>query len=172
MGLSCKELSEWLGSYPSLKMQAESFNEQLARMKSAEEFPSMEKGKVESKGGTGEKGIGPPDPMGAAVSRRVDLERKMADTVEERNREMAAIENAILMLPDSMHQLCLWLRYIDVDSCDPTPWKAVAMKIYRKDDEAKVRTTQNIHGAALLSLVKRMQEVGINSTERIKNYHE
>ena len=152
MRLNCEDLKKWLKTYPPMKIQEENLNEQLARMKSAEQFPPMDRG------GEGGKGSGPADPMGKMVSSRVDLERKMENTVRKRRREMAEIEDAILMLPDSMQQQCLWLRYIDVDSCDPTPWKTVAKKIYRNDSDSRVRMVQNLHGDALASMLKVMQK--------------
>ena len=85
------DLINWMKEYPGLKLNAEMFDEQLARMKSAEEFPPM-RSDSGSAGGEGRKSEGPPDPMGSAVSKRVDLERKMAATVEQRRMRMSAAE--------------------------------------------------------------------------------
>lgn len=154
------DLINWMKEYPGLKLNAEMFDEQLARMKSAEEFPPM-RSDSGSAGGEGRKSEGPPDPMGSAVSKRVDLERKMAATVEERRLRMSAIENAILQIQDNLQRICLWLRYIDAEGGIPTPWKVVAMKMYKKDDESKVRTARNTHDAAIDEILQNMQKAGV-----------
>jgi hypothetical protein len=90
------------------------------------------------------------DRMGSATTRRLDFEAETADEVAEIKVKMKAIETAIKALPDPMHRGVLIQRYIiGGDGYKLKPWNAVAIQLYRTDDEAAIKRVGRLHREAL-----------------------
>ena len=142
----CQITRERLKNYAKTKRQVENQLERLARMKNEELIPALKMGD-ESK-----RNPGASDRMANAVIRRITFEDEIANAMEENLAEMDAIRKAIQAMDDKMEQEVLWLRYIEVESYRPTPWRDVAIKMYGDDDESKLRAVSTLHKQAIANL--------------------
>ena len=145
-----KHLKKYLG----WKMRVVRCKELIARAKSEECFPAMR----ENVGSQHQPGSG--DQMERSVIRRMEIEEKLLPIIEENERNMAQIEQAINSLDDPYEQEVLTCRYLDGEwvedeqrsSYDLMPWAAVAMCIHKNDDEKYVKSVTRAHGQALKSI--------------------
>jgi len=138
---------EWLSGYQGLKFEYDTWAERLARMQNEQFIPAMRMGD-ESKHSPSAY-----DRMGSATVRRLDFEGETAAEIEEIKAKMKAIETAIKALPDPMHRGVLIQRYIiGGEGYRRQKWELIALKLYRRDDEAAVKMAQRNHRAALEKL--------------------
>lgn len=137
---------ERLISYIFLRRSVENQLERLARMKNDELIPAQK----ESDGSKHTGGAS--SRMENAALRRMAFEDEVMPEIEAKMAEMAAIRRAILMLPDAFEQEVLRFKYIDCDGYERPKWREIAMKIYKDDDERRVKAVQRIHGKALQHL--------------------
>lgn len=138
---------EHLKKYKGWKVRVALDLGRIAEAKSAAEFRPMR----ESDGSKHNPSAS--DGMGGAI-RWMELKDRLLPAIEENQRKMEQIERAIDRLDDPMEQSVLIARYIAGEGSEPTPWAAVAMKIYRRDDENAVQNATRLHGRALVSIAK------------------
>lgn len=137
----------WLSGYQGLKFEYDTWAERLARMENEQYIPAMRMGD-ESKHGPSAY-----DRMGSATIRRLDYEGETSEEIAEIKAKMKAIETAIKALPDPMHRGVLIQRYISGhDGYKLKPWRAIAIQLYRRDDDADLKRVQRIHREALETL--------------------
>lgn len=133
-----------LQNYIFLKMENDNKLEHLARLRSREHFPEYK----ESDGSKHQAGAS--DRVANALIKRLEYQEKIADRIEENQREMDLIEQAIDRLADPMERTVLELRYLDCeDGCRHRKWEDVAMLVYGDDGENQLRAVHRIHKRAL-----------------------
>lgn len=96
--------------------------------------------------------------MANSVIKWLDLKERLMPAIEEKVEKMRLIERIVDSLEDGFEVEVLRLRYIDGDHCRLMPWRDVAMKLYGDDDEAQLQATYRLHGRALQSFVKKMED--------------
>jgi hypothetical protein len=134
----------WLMCYQGLKFEYDTWKERLARLENEQYIPAMRMGD-ESKHGPSAY-----DRMGSSTIRRLDFEDATSEEIVAIKAEMKAIETAIKALPDPMHRGVLIQRYIiGGDGYKLKPWNAVAIQLYRTDDEAAIKRVGRLHREAL-----------------------
>lgn len=134
----------WLSGYQGLKFEYDTWTERLARMENEQFIPAMRMGD-ESKHSPSAY-----DRMGSATIRRLDFEDDTSEDIAEILAKMKAIETAIKALPDPMHRGVLTQRYVvGGDGYKVKPWRAIAIKVYRNDDDAALKRVQRLHREAL-----------------------
>lgn len=144
-----QRLHQYIYLYFETENQRARFAERLARMKSAECFPSAPEGEG---GGSGQPN---PNRMQDAIVRRLAYEEKMFAKIESMEAEMEEIEEAIDRLRNPLEREVLRLRYTKINAGNKhTPWAVVAKKIYGNDEEKDVLATHRLHGRALVSISK------------------
>lgn len=134
----------WLSGYQGLKFEYDTWSERLARMENDQYIPAMRMGD-ESKHGPSAY-----DRMGSATIRRMDYEETTSEEITGIKSEMKAIEAAIKALPNPMHRGVLVQRYVaGFDGYKLKPWRNIALKLYRNDDDADIKRVQRLHREAL-----------------------
>lgn len=137
----------WLSGYQGLKFEYDTWAERLARLENEQYIPAMRMGD-ESKHGPSAY-----DRMGSATIRRLEFEENTSEDIAEIKAKMKAIETAIKALPDPMHRGVLTQRYVTgFDGYKLKPWRTIALKLYRRDDDADLKRVQRIHREALEKL--------------------
>lgn len=142
-----------LRNYIYLRFEADNLYERLARLQSAEQFPSSPDGN--SGGGSSQPN---PHRQENAIIRRIAHEEKMAARIAGIQAEMDEIDDAVDSLRDPLEREVLRLRYMDGENNRHMKWTEVAAQIYGDDDEQHVLAAHRLHGRALVSLVNVMQE--------------
>lgn len=135
---------ERLEKYSSLRRSVENQLERLARLKNAELIPAM----TESDGSKRAPAVSS-SKMENAIVRRMTYEDDIMPDVEAKLAEMEAIRAAINLLSDPQEAEVLRFRYIDGDGYKPMKWRDVALKMYRDDDESKIKAAQRVHERAI-----------------------
>ena len=138
--------------YQALRMENDLKLENLARLKSAEQFAP----KMENDGSKHQQGAS--DRMANAVLRRMEYQDRILDRVNENLAEMEAIENAVNSLADPLERIVLNLRYISSFGYKHMPWAEIAKEIYGDDDEKDLQAVFRLHGRALKSIGMRKDE--------------
>lgn len=137
----------WLSGYQGLKFEYDTWAERLARLENDQYIPAMRMGD-ESKHGPSAY-----DRMGSATIRRLEFEENTSEDIAEIKAKMKAIETAIKALPDPMHRGVLTQRYVTgFDGYKLKPWRTIALKLYRRDDDADLKRVQRIHREAIEKL--------------------
>ena len=138
---------EHLKKYKGWRLRAKIDWNRIKEAESAAEFPSQR----ESDGSQHQPGSRGGMP---GAERLVDLKAELMPNIEENERKMRRIEQAINSLSDPLEQSVLVARYIAGDSCEPNKWSVVAMMLYSDDDEKDIKNATRLHGRALLSIAK------------------
>lgn len=137
----------WLSGYQGLKFEYDTWAEQLEMRENAQYLPAI----PDSDGSKHTPARS--DRMANATVRRIEFEDETAEEIAEIRAKMKAIETAIKALPDPMQRGVLTQRYIvGADGYNVKPWRFVALKLYRKDDDAALKRVQRIHREALETL--------------------
>lgn len=132
-----------LSSYISLRMEVDNQLERLERLKSQEQFPSMEMGnESQHMPGNGDR-------LERAILRRMEFEKRAMPKIERNRKEMARIEDAIDEMPDPLEREVLRLRYIDGDCSRHMPWKDVSEKLFGDDEDKHMLAVYRLHNKAL-----------------------
>lgn len=135
-----------LKQYIYIKGEYDDYVEELTVLENNAIIPAMR----ESDGS--KKGPSASDRMGNATIRYMEYKDKVKPALDRLKAEMDFIENAISEMENSLERQVLRLRYIRGDDGgvrDWMPWRKVALRIYKSDDDAKVQLVQRIHGRAL-----------------------
>lgn len=150
--MDTKEVKKYLSTYAGLKKTVENQLERIQRAKYDTEIPALKMGDGSSSGG------GHSDRMANSVIKWMDLKERLMPAIEEKVEKMRLIERIVDSLEDGFEVEVLRLRYIDCDHCRLMPWRDVAMKLYGDDDEAQLQATYRLHGRALQSFVRKMED--------------
>lgn len=148
MPVTVEDLKQFLSLKNELRNHAEYIQERLARMKSAEQYPTTQLGDVS------QHTTGATDAKAKAVEKRLiytDTSNSEVLTMSQRLREIEATVN---LIRDSQQRQILRYRYMDADGCRYPQWWMVAKKMYGRTDEQYVRACLRVHKAALASFEK------------------
>lgn len=142
-----------LQSYTELLEEIENQSERLMRLEA-----SMVSPRSPNMDGMPRAGHGT-DQIGAAVARKEAIKVSLRETIAEADREYKALERAVKQLRKAQERMVIRLKYFD--RCT---WAAITDVLFgrRPDYDDKLgsytRRAQRIHGAALMSLEKILQE--------------
>lgn len=140
---------ERLEKYKSLRRSVENQLDRLARLKNDELIPAMKESD-----GSKRPPAASSSKMENAIVRRMTNEDDIMPDVEAKLAEMEAIRAAINQLSDQQEAEVLRIRYIDGDGYDPMKWRDVALRMYRDDDESRIKAAQRVHDRALINIGK------------------
>lgn len=148
MPVTVEDLKQFLSLKNELRNHAQYIQERLARMKSAEQYPTTQLGDVS------QHTTGATDAKAKAVEKRLlytDTSNSEVLTMLQRLREIEATVN---LIKDSQQRQILRYRYMDADGCRYPQWWMVAKKMYGGTDERHIRACLRVHNAALASFEK------------------
>ena len=78
-------------------------------------------------------------------------EARLIQRIQEGERKLDRIEEAIDRIPDPMQRVVLHHRYIDCEFYQLPTWPEVAVRIYGDNDEKHLQKVSRLHGRALQS---------------------
>lgn len=144
------EIKKRLFDYSAIRVELDILEERLERLKSEETLPPMRPGNgSKPTGGTGDR-------QERAILRRMEYEERHGPEMEAKRKELQYIDNSIKAVADPMERMVLRNRYTESETAKPTPWRDVAIAIYRDDSDAKMLATYRLLDKALKSLQKLM----------------
>ena len=144
------EIKKRLFDYSAIRVELNILEERLERLKSEETLPPMRPGNgSKPTGGTGDR-------QERAILRRMEYEECHGPEMEAKRKELQYIDNSIKAVADPMERMVLRIRYTESETAKPTPWRDVAIAIYRDDSDAKMLATYRLLDKALKSLQKLM----------------
>ncbi len=147
---SIDEIKKRLSQYSAIRVELDNLEERLERLKSEETLPPMRPGNgSKPTGGTGDR-------QERAIIRRMEYEERHGPEIEAKRNELRYIEDSINAVADPMERMVLRIRYTESETAKPTPWRDVAIAIYRDDSDAKMLATYRLLDKALKSLQKIM----------------
>ena len=143
---SIDEIKKRLSQYSAIRVELENLEDRLERLKSEETLPAMRPSNgSKPTGGTGDR-------QERSIIRRMEYEERYMEEILAKRNELRDIECLINDVPDPMERMVLRIRYTDSETAKPTPWRAVAMAIYKDDSDSKMLAIYRLHGRALNSL--------------------
>lgn len=144
------EIKKRLSNYSAIRVELDNLEERLERLKSEETLPAMRPGNgSKHTGGTGDR-------QERAVIRRMEYEERHGPEMEAKRAELRYIEDSINAVADPMERMVLRIRYTESETAKPTPWRDVAIAIYRDDSDAKMLAIYRLLDKAVKSLQKLM----------------
>lgn len=144
------EIKKRLSQYSAIRVELDNLEERLERLKSEEQLPPMRQGNgSKPTGGTGDR-------QERAVIRRMEYEERHGPEMEAKRNELRYIDDSINAVPDPMERMVLRIRYTDSETAKPTPWRDVAIAIYKDDSDSKMLATYRLLDKAVKSLRKLM----------------
>lgn len=144
------EIKKRLSNYSAIRVELDNLEERLERLKSEETLPAMRPGNgSKHTGGTGDR-------QERAVIRRMEYEERHGPEMEAKRNELRYIEDSINAVADPMERMVLRIRYTESETAKPTPWRDVAIAIYRDDSDAKMLAIYRLLDKAVKSLQKLM----------------
>ena len=146
---------KYMARYVGLKMETDGLRERLDRVRNEELLPGA---RGDSNVGGGRPGGGAGDQLGAKVIRRMDIEERLLPLLEEKERQMELIEEAVEVSCDPMQRTVLRRKYIDFDGYREPTWLQVTLAICKSDEEKDVKNITRIHGRALQAIGWLIQE--------------
>lgn len=142
-----------LMQYVYIKGEYEDYQEELTRLENNAYIPATK----ESDGS--KKGPGASDRVANAAVKYMEYKDEVEPEMARIKAEMDTIKAAVSGLRDGLERQVLRLRYIigDTDENgqdvrDQMPWRKVALKMFKSDDEAKLQNVYRIHGRALQNI--------------------
>ena len=147
---SIDEIKKRLSQYSAIRVELDNLEERLERLKSEEALPPMRQGSgSKHTGGTGDR-------QERAILRRMEYEERHGPEMEAKRNEMCYIEDSINAVDDPMERMVLRIRYTESETAKPTPWRDVAIAIYKDDSDSKMLATYRLLDKAVKSLRKLM----------------
>lgn len=145
-----KARKDRLTQYIYIKGEYEDYQEELTRLENNAMIPA-------TKEGDGSKrNPGASDRMANATVKYMEYRDEVEPEMVWIKAEMDTIKAAISGLRDGLERQVLRLRYIigETDENgqevrDQMPWRKVALKMFKSDDDAKMQIVYRIHGRAL-----------------------
>ena len=148
---SIDEIKKRLSQYSAIRVELDNLEDRLERLKSEESLPAMRPSDgSKSTGGTGDR-------QERSIIRRMEYEERYMEEILAKRNELRDIECLINDVSDPMERMVLRIRYTDSETAKPTPWRAVAMTIYKDDSDSKMLAIYRLHGRALNSLQETIQ---------------
>ena len=143
---SIDDLKKRLSQYSAIRVELDTLEERLQRLKSEEQLPPMRPGNgSKPTGGTGDR-------QERSIIRRMEYEERHGPEIDSKRAELSYIEDSINAVADPMERMVLRIRYTESENAKPMPWRAVAMAIYKDDSDSKMLAIYRLHGKALNSL--------------------
>lgn len=143
---SIDEIKKRLSRYSAIRVELYNLEERLERLKSEETLPPMRPGNgSKPTGGTGDR-------QERAILRRMEYEERHGPEMEAKRSELRYIEDSINAVADPMERMALRIRYTESETARPTPWRSVAIAIYKDDSDSKMLATYRLLDKALKSL--------------------
>ena len=147
---SLDEIKKRLTNYSAVRVELDNLEERLRRLKSEEALPPMRMGNGSmNTGGTGDR-------QERAIIRRMEYEERHGPEMQAKRNELRYIEESINAVADPMERMVLRIRYTESETAKPTPWRDVAIAIYRDDSDAKMLAIYRLLDKAVKSLQKLM----------------
>ena len=147
---SIDEIKKRLSQYSAIRVELDNLEDRLERLKSEETLPPMRPGNgSKPTGGTGDR-------QERAIIRRMEYEERHGPEMEAKRNEMRYIEDSINAVPDPMERMVLRIRYTESETAKPTPWRDVAIAIYKDDNDSKLLATYRLLDKAVKSLQQLM----------------
>ena len=147
---SIDEIKKRLSQYSAIRVELDNLEERLERLKSEEALPPMRPGNgSKHTGGTGDR-------QERAIIRRMEYEERHGPEMEAKRNEMHYIEDSINAVADPMERMVLRIRYTESETAKPTPWRGVAIAIYKDDSDSKMLATYRLLDKAVKSLQRLM----------------
>lgn len=147
---SIDEIKKRLSQYSAIRVELDNLEERLERLKSEEALPAMRMGNgSKPTGGTGDR-------QERAIIRRMEYEERHGPEIEAKRDELRYIEDSINAVSDPMERMVLRIRYTESETAKPTPWRDVAIAIYKDDSDAKMLAIYRLLDKAVKSLQKIM----------------
>ena len=144
--LSVDEIKKLLSNYSATRVELDNLEERLERLKSEETLPPMRPSNgSKPTGSTGDR-------QERSIIRRMEYEELYGAEIHAKRNILREIECLINSIPDPMERMVLRIRYTDSETAKPTPWRAVAMAIYKDDSDSKMLAIYRLHSRALHSL--------------------
>ena len=145
---SIEEIKKRLSQYSATRVELDTLEERLERLKSEEILPAMRPSNgSKPTGGTGDR-------QERSIIRRMEYEERHGDEIDAKRAELRYIESTIMAVEDPMERMVLRIRYTESETAKPMPWRAVAMAIYKDDSDSKMLAIYRLHSRALKSLQK------------------
>ena len=159
---SIDEIKKRLSQYSAIRVELDNLEDRLERLKSEESLPAMRPSDgSKSTGGTGDRQersiIRRMEYEERSIIRRMEYEERYMEEILAKRNELRDIECLINDVSDPMERMVLRIRYTDSQTAKPTPWRAVAMTIYKDDSDSKMLAIYRLHGRALNSLQETIQ---------------
>lgn len=147
---SIDEIKKRLSQYSAIRVELDNLEDRLERLKSEETLPPMRQsnGSMHT-GGTGDR-------QERSIIRRMEYEERHGPEMEAKRKELQYIEDSINSVADPMERMVLRIRYTESGTAKPTPWRAVAIAIYKDDSDAKMLAIYRLLDNAVKSLQKLM----------------
>ena len=143
---SIDDIKKRLSLYSAIRVELENLEERLKRLKSEEALPAMRQSNgSKPTGGTGDR-------QERSIIRRMEYEERYMEEILAKRNELRDIECLINDVPDPMERMVLRIRYTDSETAKPTPWREVAMAIYKDDSDSKMLAIYRLHSKALKNL--------------------
>lgn len=143
---SIDEIKKRLSQYSAIRVELDSLEDRLERLRSEETLPPMRPGNgSKPTGGTGDR-------QERAIIRRMEYENRHGPEIEAKRNELCYIEDSINAVADPMERMVLRIRYTESETAKPMPWRDVAIAIYRDDSDAKLLATYRLLDKAVKSL--------------------
>lgn len=147
---SIDEIKKRLSQYSAIRVELDNLEERLERLKSEESLPPMRPGNgSKPTGGTGDR-------QERAIIRRMEYEERHGPEMEAKRNELRYIEDSINAVADPMERMVLRIRYTESETAKPTPWRDVAIAIYKDDSDSKMLAIYRLLDKAVKSLQKLM----------------
>ena len=143
---SIDDLKKRLSQYSAIRVELDTLEERLQRLKSEEQLPPMRPGNgSKPTGGTGDR-------QERSIIRRMEYEERHGPEIDSKRTELRYIEDSINTVADPMERMVLRIRYTESENAKPMPWRAVAMAIYKDDSDSKMLAIYRLHSKALSNL--------------------
>lgn len=88
----------------------------------------------------------------------MEYKERHSPEIEAKRKELRYIENSINTVADPMERMVLRIRYTESPNAKPTPWRDVAIAIYKDNSDSKMIATYRHIDKALKSLQELMAE--------------
>ncbi len=143
---SIDEIKKRLSQYSAIRVELDNLEERLERLRSEETLPPMRpsNGSMHT-GGTGDR-------QERSIIRRMEYEERHGPEIEAKRNELRYIEDSINAVADPMERMVLRIRYTESETAKPTPWRDVAIAIYKDDSDAKMLAIYRLLDKAVKSL--------------------
>ena len=152
--MTIDDLKQYLARKNELRNLITSTSERVARMKSAEQFPSM-------KISDGSQHVASASDLTAqAIESRLEYVYSNECEIANLTAQVRAVEIVVNSISDSQQRQILRYRYMDAEFCQNPRWNEIARKMYGTDQERFLQLCFRVHRVALESF----ERIGANDS--------